>query len=183
MLCEGTGGVSVFGVQLALAAGAKVVLTSSSDDKLATVRSLVSAEKQSRLTTVNYKTEPNYDKDVFRVSDGEGASHVLEIGGAGTLEKAFACVKRGGMISNIGFVAGGPGVQLSDIPTMSFSKGVIYRGTMVGSREQFVALNRCLEAHDIRPAVDRVFAFDEAKEAYKYQWSASHVGKVVISCV
>jgi NADPH:quinone reductase-like Zn-dependent oxidoreductase len=174
---EGTGGVSVFAAQLAIAAGAKAVITSSSDDKIERVRSLFTKEQQERLFTVNYKKTPDWDKEVLRVSNGEGASHIIEVGGPGTLEKAHACIKRGGVIANIGFVAQG---ETPNIPVLNLTSSSIYRGFLVGSVDMFENLNACIEVNHIKPLVDKVFEFNDAPKAYAYQWSQAHVGKVVI---
>lgn len=177
VVAEGTGGVSVFAAQFAIAAGAKCVITSSSDDKLERVRALFSKEQQARLFTVNYKTTPDWDKEVLRVSNNEGASHIIEVGGAGTLEKAHACVARGGVLANIGFVAQG---ETPNVPVLNLMAGAIYRGMLVGPVEMFEDMNSCIEAFGIKPLVDKVFDFKDAQKAYAYQWSQAHVGKVVI---
>lgn len=177
VVCEGTGGVSVFAAQFAIAAGAKVVITSSSDDKLQKVRNAFSKEQQERLFTVNYKTTPDWDKEVQKVSSSEGASHVVEVGGAGTLEKAHACIKPGGVIANIGFIAAG---ETPNVPLLNLSSNSIYRGIMIGSVEQFEDMNQTIEVFKIKPLVDKVFAFKDAPKAYAHQWSQTHTGKVVI---
>lgn len=134
VVAEGTGGVSCFAAQFAVAAGARCVITSSSDDKLAKVRAAIPQHFQHLLTTVNYKTNPDWDKEVLRVSEDLGASHIIEVGGAGTIPKAFACVKPGGVVSNIGFVAQG---DLPNVPGLVLSTASIYRGVLIGSRELF----------------------------------------------
>lgn len=201
----GTGGVSVFCAQFAIAGGAKVVITSSSDEKLEKVgdyprgasyscamsltppftlpylclqvKSYFTKEQLERLTTVNYKTTPDWDEEVLKVSGPNGASHILEIGGAGTLEKSHACISRGGVIANIGFVAQG---ETPNVPLHNLMSGSIFRGILVGSVEQYVAMNKCIDAFKIKPVVDKVFDFKDAAAAYSYQWSQQHVGKVVI---
>lgn len=177
VVAEGTGGVSVFALQLATAAGAKVVITSSSDDKLKKALSLVPQSLHHLITTVNYKNNPDWDKVVLEVTKGKGADHVVEVGGAGTLEKAFNSIRRGGVISTIGFVAAG------DAPNVAYHAlltGAYFKGILVGSREQFEHMNQIFEDHKIKPLVDKVFPFEKAQEAYAYQWSQAHVGKVVI---
>lgn len=177
VVAQGTGGVSVFALQLATAAGAKVVITSSSDDKLKKAVALVPQNLQHLVTTVNYKTNPDWDKVVLDVTKGEGADHVVEVGGPGTLEKSFASIKRGGVISTIGFVAQG------EAPNVSFHTlltSAVFRGILVGSRGQFEHMNKIIEDHKIKPLVDKVFPFEKAEDAYAYQWSQAHVGKVVI---
>jgi NADPH:quinone reductase-like Zn-dependent oxidoreductase len=174
----GTGGVSVFCAQLGIASGAKVVISSSSDEKLEKVKALFTKEQAQRLYTVNYNTTPDWDKEVLKVSGGKGATHILEVGGAGTLEKSHACIKRGGVISNIGFIGGGK--EMPNVPLMNLMTSTIFRGILVGSVEQFGDMNECIDTHKIKPMVDRVFEFKDAPAAYTYQWSQKHVGKVVI---
>lgn len=176
-MCEGTGGVSVFGAQFAIAAGAKVVITSSSDEKLDRVRKLFSQEKQALLTTVNYKTNPDWDKEVLKVSGEEGAAHVLDVGGPGTLEKAFNTIRPGGVVSDIGFVGKG---EVPNLSALVLGTSSVYRGILVGSREMFEQMNAAIDVHKLKPLVDKVFDWKDAKKAYEYQWSGSHAGKVVI---
>lgn len=177
VVAEGTGGVSVFALQLAVAAGAKVIITSSSDDKLKKVLELVPKDARKFVTIVNYNMNPDWDQVVLDVTHGKGADHIVEVGGPGTLEKAFNSVKRGGVISNIGFVAKG---EAPNVAGLTLATGAHMKGILVGSREQFEHMNQIIVDHRIVPLVDRVFPFDQAKEAYEYQWSQAHVGKVVI---
>jgi len=177
LVAQGTGGVSVFGLQFGLAAGGHVVITSSSDEKLETVRKLVPQEHQKRLHTHNYKKDKDWEKKVLEVTKGKGAAHVLEVGGPGTLEKAFQSIRPGGVVSDIGFVAAG---EPPNVGLLALQQRAIYRGVLVGSRELFEDMNRAIEAHEIKPLVDKVFSFKEAREAYAYQWSGAHAGKVVV---
>lgn len=180
VVCQGTGGVSVAGAQIAIAAGATVVITSSSDDKLSRIKTLFSREQQARLLCVNYQTNPDWDREVLRISGGVGASHILDVGGPGTITKAFASVKLGGVVSNIGIVAQGSGEMMPDVSRLVLTTASIYRGMRVGSKEQFEALIEMIDAHGIKPLIDRVFPVEEAVEAYEYLSSGKHVGKVVI---
>ena len=161
----------------AIAAGAKAIITSSSDEKLNKVRNQFTKEQQQRLFTINYKKTPEWDQEVKKVSGEEGVSHIIEVGGAGTLEKAHEVIKRGGVIANIGFVAQG---ETPNIPLLNLGSGSIYRGILVGSVEQFEAMNKSIETFQIKPIVDQVFPFKDAPKAYAHQWSQAHVGKVVI---
>ncbi|KZO99189.1 NAD-P-binding protein [Calocera viscosa TUFC12733] len=172
VLIQGTGGVSIFGLQIAAASGAKVIVTSSSDAKLELAKKLGAHE------CINYKTHPDWEKEVLRLTQNEGVDYILEVGGAGTLAKSFACIKYSGIISSIGFVAepGDPG----NIAMLALSRGVIFRGILVGSREQFEATCKLFEVTGVHPVVDKVFSFEDAKEAYRYLESQKHVGKVVI---
>lgn len=174
---EGTGGVSVWGAQLAIASGARAVITSSSDAKLQRVRELFSPQEQARLTCVNYRKQPEWNKEVLHVSEGVGASHILDIGGAGTLERAFACIKPGGVISSVGMIDQG---SVPNVPALVLGSSAIYRGVFVGSRETFEEMNRSIKAHRIVPLLDKVFEFNNVPQAYEYQRSGAHAGKVVI---
>ncbi|KAK0479186.1 alcohol dehydrogenase superfamily protein [Armillaria novae-zelandiae] len=175
VLVLGTGGVSIFGLQLAVASGATVIATSSSDAKLAIAKKLGAAH------TINYNTTPDWDKEVLRLTEGRGVDHILEVGGPGTLEKSLAAVRYAGYIHIIGFVAQNP-AALGSIIGPCIGKAIILRGILIGSVAQFEAMNRLLRARpeETRPLVDKVFAFEEAIDAYAYLESQRHVGKVVI---
>ncbi|KAK0499222.1 hypothetical protein EDD18DRAFT_1155930 [Armillaria luteobubalina] len=175
VLVLGTGGVSIFGLQLAVASGATVIATSSSDAKLAIAKKLGAAH------TINYNTTPDWDKEVLSLTEGRGVDHILEVGGPGTLEKSLAAVRYAGYIHIIGFVAQNPAV-LGSVIGPCIGKAVILRGILIGSVAQFEAMNRLLRARpeETRPVVDKVFAFKEAIDAYAYLESQRHVGKVVI---
>jgi NADPH:quinone reductase-like Zn-dependent oxidoreductase len=142
------------------------------------VKALFTPKQLERLTTVNYKTTPDWEKEVLKVSGPDGASHIIEVGGAGTLEKSHACIKRGGVIANIGFIAQG---ETPNIPLLNLGSGSIFRAILVGSVEQFKAMNACIETFKMKPLVDKVFDFKSCREAYTYMWQQQHAGKVVIS--
>ncbi len=167
----GTGGVSTFALQFAVASGARVIATSSSDEKLARTKSMGAWE------TINYKTTPDWEERVRKITGG-GADHVVEVGGLGTLMKSLRAVRMGGTVSVIGALSGG-GVELSPVPILM--KSIRVQGIFVGSREMFEAMNRAIVAHRMRPVVDRVFGFEEARAAMRYMESGAHFGKVVIS--
>lgn len=171
VLVLGTGGVSIFALQFAHAAGARVIATSSSDDKLARARSLGAA------AIVNYRQHPEWQKEVLALTDGAGVDHVVEVGGSGTLPRSIEAARLGGQIHQIGVLTGGGG-QID--PSISMRKGLIMRGIYVGSRQMFDAMNRAIAVNQLRPVIDRVFAFDEAREAYRHMQSQSHLGKIVI---
>ncbi|CAO1632346.1 unnamed protein product [Sympodiomycopsis kandeliae] len=177
LLAEGTGGVSVLAVQIAIAAGANAIITSSSDEKLAKVKTSIPEHSRHLFHGINYKKVPNWGQEAYKLANGEGVDHVIEVGGPGTLEGAFAALKKGGHVSNIGFVAGG---EQPNMPLNVLAKRAIYRGIFVGSRELFRDLNAVYETHQLHPLIDKVFDFKDAVKAYEYQWSAAHVGKVVI---
>ena len=170
VLTLGTGGVSTFALQFATASGARVIATSSSDEKLARAKSMGAWEG------INYKTTPDWEERVRKLTGG-GADHVVEVGGSGTLMQSLRAVRMGGTVSVIGALSGG-GNEVSPVPILM--KSIRVQGIFVGSREMFEAMNRAIAAHRIRPVVDRVFGFEEAREAMRYMESGAHFGKVVI---
>lgn len=172
----GTGGVSVFTAQFAIAAGAKVIITSSSDEKLEKVKALFTKEQLTRLHTINYKTTPDWDQEVLKISP-EKVSHIVEVGGPGTLPKSFSVIKRGGVVADIGFVAQGENPPLAGLVLGS---NAIFRGVLVGPVSFFEDMNTCIDLFGIKPLVDKVFEWKQAPDAYAYQWKQEHVGKIVI---
>lgn len=173
VLALGTGGVSVFVLQLAVASGARVIVTSSNDDKLARARQLGAWQ------TINYRTHPAWEKEVWHMTDKRGVEHVMEVGGPGTLEKSLMSVTAGGQIALIGVLTGFGAAQCSLFPLVA--KNARLDGIYVGSRTHFEQLNAFLTTHQLRPIIDREFSFDEAPAAYEYLASGAHFGKVVIS--
>ncbi len=172
VLTLGTGGVSTFALQLAKAAGARIIATSSSDEKLQRAMEMGASDG------INYKTVPDWEKSVAELTGGVGVDLVVEVGGAGTLGKSLRAVRVGGHISLIGVLSGQSG-EVNPLPATM--KGVRIQGIYVGSREMFEAMNRALTVHHIRPVIDKVFPFAEAKEALNYMQSGAHFGKVVIA--
>jgi NADPH:quinone reductase-like Zn-dependent oxidoreductase len=171
VLTLGTGGVSVFAVQLAKAAGLRVIGTSSSDAKLARLKELGVTDG------LNYKTYPDWEKKVLELTSYLGVDRVIEVGGAGTLTKSIRAARIGGHISLIGVLTGQTG-EINPLPAVM--KSIRIQGIFVGSREMFEALNRAVTVHGIRPVIDRSFHFEEVREALHYQASQAHFGKVVI---
>ncbi|GLB41521.1 putative alcohol dehydrogenase [Lyophyllum shimeji] len=179
VLTLGTGGVSTFGLQLAVASGAVVIATSSHDEKL---------NHQGKLGAkhlINYKKTPDWEREVLRLTGGRGVDHVIEVGGAATLPRSVQAARMGGSIHLIGYVAKeeiDPAGILPSIFTPSIFRGTTLRGVYIGSVESFQAMNRLIAAcpDKTRPVVDKVFGFDQAKEAYKHLKSQAHIGKVVI---
>ena len=169
VLVLGTGGVSIFALQFAHAAGARVIATSSSDEKLARALSLGASDG------VNYKTDPEWQHAVRKLTDGRGVDHVVEVGGPGTIQRSVGATRNGGVVTLIGVLTRG-----TLDPLAVFGAGATIRPIYVGSRQMFEAMNRAIALHKIEPVIDRVFAFEEAREAYKYLKSAAHVGKVVV---
>lgn len=170
VLLLGTGGVSIFALQIALAQGARVIMTSSSDEKLARVREMGAHE------TINYRDTPDWEARVLDLTGGRGVDHVVEVGGAGTLEKSIAAVRVGGRIAYIGILTGG-----AIDPTAIMRKSVRLQGVYVGSRAMFEDMNRALALHALHPVIDRVFPFAEARDAFHHMKAAGHFGKIVVS--
>lgn len=170
VLTQGTGGVSLFAVQFARLCGARVIITSSSDDKLKRARELGAHEG------INYKSTPEWAEAARKLTAGRGVDHVVELGGAGTLGQSLRAVCLGGMISLIGVLAGGGQVN----PVAALMKNVRMQGIFVGSRAMFEAMNRAIALHGLRPVVDRVFPFAEAPAAFRHLESGSHFGKICI---
>lgn len=172
VLILGTGGVSLFGLQIAKMHGARVIITSGSDEKLARARSLGAD------ATINYRTTPDWDTEVMRLTGGTGADHVVEVGGHDTFEKSLRALAVNGTVSVIGGVSGfTSGVQLRDI----LAKNALIRGIFVGNHDMFAAMNRAFSRNLLKPAIDRVFPFDQATDAYRHLASGAHFGKVVIA--
>lgn len=171
VLVQGTGGVSLFALQFARLLGARVIATSSSDEKLERVRQLGASDG------INYKQTPDWGKRVRELTIDVGVDHVVEVGGAGTLTESLRAVRYGGQISLIGVLSGGSG----EVSTASIlMKNVRVQGIYVGSREMFEAMNRAIAHHLLQPVVDRVFPFQEVREALAYMESGAHFGKICI---
>lgn len=171
VLALGTGGVAIMALQLAKAAGARVIMTSSSNDKLETARALGAD------VTINYREQPEWAKAVLEATGGKGADHVIELGGPGTLPQSYQCVAYEGEIKLIGVITR-PDGDLSPYPLMF--KSASLRGIFVGRRHLFVELLRAMVQNKIEPVIDREFGFDDSVAAYEYLASAQHLGKVVI---
>ena len=173
VLVLGTGGVSIFALQIAHAYGAKVLVTSSSDSKL------IRAQRIGAAHTINYRSNPDWDKAVLEATDQLGVDHVIETGGPGTLEKSMNCVAAGGQIAQIGVLTGFGPPTCSLFPLVA--RNVRLDGIYVGPRDAFVSMNRFFEQKNIQPVIDRVFSFEDAPSAFEYLESGQHFGKVVIS--
>lgn len=177
VLVQGTGGVSISGLQIAKASGATVIVTSSSDKKLARARELGADH------TINYRTNPEWHEKVLEITGGEGADIIFEVGGAKTLRKSFKCIAFGGVINSIGYVTGkqdDPKDDLTNINVLALSRNVTLKGIINGPRDRFEEMIEFYSKHQIRPLVDRVFEFGQVKEALKYLYDGSHFGKVVV---
>lgn len=174
VLAMGTGGVSIFALQLAKAAGAHVVLTSSSDDKLARGRALGADH------TINYRTTPHWDVPAREVTGGRGVDHLLEVGGAGTLARSVAALRDGGHLSLVGLLTGAPADRTAAHDTAA-ARGIRVDSIYVGSSRHFRELLAFMTEHRLRPVLDRVFPFEDAPAAYRHLESGAHFGKVVVS--
>jgi NADPH:quinone reductase-like Zn-dependent oxidoreductase len=172
ILLQGTGGVSIFGLQFARALGVRAIITSSSDDKLK------HAEKLGAAFGINYKTMPDWEKAAMEFTEGAGVDHVIEVGGAATLARSFGAIRVGGKVSLIGGLSGGA-TELN--PGLIFSRRANVQGISVGSTQMFLAMARAIEVNAIKPVIDKVFAFGDARDAYRHMASGAHFGKIVIS--
>lgn len=172
VVVQGTGGVSIFALQFAKLHGAKVIATSSSDEKLARARSLGAD------ATINYKTTPEWGQAILDLTGGRGADHIIEVGGGGTLAQSLEAVRYGGSVSLIGVLTG-TADTVNPLPVLL--KSIDLRGIYVGSRAMFARMNRAIAANDVKPVIDRVFPFTEAREAFHHLENGRHFGKVVVT--
>lgn len=176
VLLQGTGGVAIAGLQIAVAAGLTTIVTSSSDAKLERVKALGATH------TINYRTHPDWQDAVLRLTNDEGADVIFENGGAQTLRKSFECVAFGGLISAIGYLSGKedePGDR-TNVNVLALKRTVTLKGILNGPKDRFEEMLGFYEEHWIRPVVDRVMGFQEAREALRYLYSGGHLGKVVV---
>lgn len=180
VLLQGTGGVSTFGLQIAHAAGATTIATSSSNEKL------LKAKQLGATHTINYRQNPDWAAEVKRITNGHGADHIIEVGGTLTLQASFDAIAMHGLIHCIGHITNpdplGAGKDLRgpDAAFLALDRLCIVRGVVVGSKEQLQDMLECFQAKSIRPVIDSVFDFERTRDAYEYLWSSTHTGKVVI---
>lgn len=195
ILVQGTGGVAISGLQIGKASGAKgrlstiicspacadfvftlVIVTSSADAKLDQAKQLGAAH------TINYRTNPDWEAEVMRYTKEHGADIILETGGAKTLRKSFDCIAFGGLIDCIGYVSGKVDTDEDrlNVNLLALRRTVTLKGIINGPKDRFEEMIQFYEKHQIHPVVNRVFAFDDSKEAFKFLESGSHFGKVVI---
>lgn len=171
VLIMGSGGVSVFALQFARLMGAHVIATSSSNAKLERLRELGAHE------VINYRDTPDWGRRVRELTCGRGVDHVVEIGGAGTLPQSIEACAIGGHIALIGVLTGREGT----IPTgLIMARHIRLQGLIVGSRRQQQDMVRALECSSLRPVLDRCFTFDQLADAFRYEKSAAHLGKISI---
>jgi NADPH:quinone reductase-like Zn-dependent oxidoreductase len=171
VVLQGTGGVSIFGLQFAHSAGLRTLITSSSDEKLAR------AEKLGADHLVNYKTTPEWSKPVRQATHGRGADFIMEVGGGGTMQESLRAVRIGGHIAIIGIVAGG-GEPLN--PAVLIGNSAKLQGLSVGSRDMFESMCRFMDLKKIFPVVDKVFPWTEARAAFSAMAAGEHFGKIVL---
>lgn len=171
VLLQGTGGVSIFALQFAKAAGAKVIITSSSDEKLAQALQLGADHG------INYRRTPEWQDEALRLTGGHGVDVVLEVGGPGTLERSLLSVRTGGRIAYIGVLTGLAGAAN---PMMLIPRLAAIHGIFVGSRQMFADMLQAIAEKHIRPVIDRQFGFDEVPAALAHMERGAHFGKIVI---
>ncbi|MBK1831742.1 NAD(P)-dependent alcohol dehydrogenase [Verrucomicrobiaceae bacterium R5-34] len=171
ILIQGTGGVSIFALQLAVAFGLKTIVLSSSDEKLARVKEMGATH------TINYRDTPDWDQGVWELTGKRGVDLVVEVGGAGTFERSMKSVKYHGVISLIGVLTG---TAAEVNPFMIVGKSLQVFGIYVGSKAMQHRFHAALEEHSLTPVVDSVFEFEDADSAYVHQKSGKHFGNVVV---
>eukprot|EP01112_Ceratiomyxa_fruticulosa_P008529 TRINITY_DN2210_c0_g2_i3.p1 TRINITY_DN2210_c0_g2~~TRINITY_DN2210_c0_g2_i3.p1 ORF type:complete len:348 (+),score=85.86 TRINITY_DN2210_c0_g2_i3:455-1498(+) len=174
VLILGTGGVSIFSLQFAKAAGARVIITSSSDEKLEIARKLGANE------VINYKKHPDWENKVLELTGGEGVDLVIENGGAGTIVKSVKSLRLGGAVALVGILDAANLDAEKTLTQNILFKAATVRGFFVGSRQTTEDTVKLIALHKIKPAVDKIFPFSELKAAFKYLKDQKHVGKVVI---
>ncbi len=172
VLVEGTGGVSLFALQLARLAGARVLVTSGSEEKLVRAKALGAS------AGINYRETSGWDEAVLSLTGGRGVDHVVEVAGGASLARAIRAVRMGGEVSVVGFLEG---TRTELELTQAIRRCVTLRAVSAGSRTSFEHLVRALEAHAVHPVVDRVFPFEEARAALDHLASGRHFGKVALA--
>ena len=172
VLVQGTGGVSTFALQFATALGAQVIVTSSSDIKLDEARAL------GAWAGINYRTHPEWHREVWRLTEKRGVDHVLDVGGEATLDSSIQSLAAGGHLAVIGVLTGAGPVKVNWFPLVT--KNARASGIYVGSRADFLEMNTFLNRTPIRPVIDRVLEFEEAPRAWELLAQGAHRGKIVI---
>ncbi len=172
VLVLGTGGVSLFALQIAKMHGARVIVTSSSEEKIARARALGADE------AINYRQHPDWEARVLELTGGRGVDHVVELGGSGTLEKSCAAARTGGNVWLIGVLTGFE-AKINPLPILF--KSLCVQGIYVGSRAMFEDMNAAFSANGLQPVIDRTFAFKDARAAFHCMQAAGHFGKLVVT--
>jgi NADPH:quinone reductase-like Zn-dependent oxidoreductase len=170
VLLQGTGGVSLFALLIARIHGARVILTSRSDEKLQRAKALGAEE------LINYRVTPEWDKPVRDSTGGRGVDHIVEVGGAGTMPLSLKAVRMGGSIYTIGVVAGADPINFVPV----FMRNLRLHGIYVGSRAMFESMNAAFSKYRVHPVIDRVFPFEELKQSLEYMRTGSHFGKICL---
>jgi NADPH:quinone reductase-like Zn-dependent oxidoreductase len=168
---QGSGGVSIFALQFARMFGARVIATSSSAAKAERLK------KMGAEAVIDYRATPDWDKETMKLTGGRGADITVEVGGAGTLPRSFLATRLGGRIVVIGLLSGMAEVD----PMPILRRNLRVQGLYVGNRQMFEAMNRAIEAADLKPVIDTVFPFAQARDAYRHLKSQNHFGKIVIA--
>lgn len=172
VLLLGTGGVSIFALQFAHAAGLRTIITSSSDEKLQRAKPLGASD------VINYKTNQKWEQEVLKLTGGEGVDHVIEVGGSDTIPRSLRALRTYGVMSVIGVLSG---VEPSISPTSLLMSSVRVQGIYVGSRAMYERMNRAIEFHRIKPVIDKTFPWTEYKDALRHMESQQHFGKIVLT--
>ncbi len=171
VLLQGTGGVSIFALQLASVLGSRIIITSSSDEKLERAKELGATD------FINYRTTEDWDKKVLELTEKRGVDTVVEVGGAGTMQRSVNAARIGGHVAVIGVLSGKGDFN----PTALLMKSVRLQGIFVGSKQMFEDMNRVFCQHTpLKPVIDKTFEFGAVREALKYMESGSHFGKIVV---
>ena len=173
VLVEGSGGVSVFALQLAKLFGTQVIATTSDDDKAKRLRELGAD------AVINYRTIPAWDVEVMKLTEGRGVDVVVDIGGADTIARSIASARMGGRVSLAGLLTGTPQAGLTKADAYA-GRNILLHPIRVGSREQFEQMNRAIAWHALKPVIDRVFGFEQLPDAVRHLQSQKHIGKIVI---
>jgi len=171
VLVQGTGGVSIFALQFAKLAGARVIATSSSDEKLERLKAMGADH------LINYKTDPQWGETASKLTNGYGVDHVIEVGGPATLAQSMIAARVGGHISVIGILSGVAG-ELNLLPILL--RQLKLRGIIVGNRKQQQEMVAAIDVTGMKPVIDKSFAFEEIVAAFQYQETNRHFGKICL---
>ncbi|RAK99893.1 zinc-dependent alcohol dehydrogenase family protein [Aspergillus ibericus CBS 121593] len=179
VLIQGTGGVSVFALKLARAAGLRVILTSSSDEKLHQMKMKYPSPP---ILTVNYSQIPEWDQEVLKLTDGVGVDIIVENGGTGSLVKSLRCTRRGGVVSQVGYLSKQNPADLRELIPTLIDRRINLRGINAGSKHDMEDFCAALSASEmpLHDLIDKVFPFEQAEEAVEYVWQGKQVGKIVL---
>ena len=199
VLILGTGGVSLFSAQIALMSGSSVIITSSSDDKLAKVvellQPMLNPSHGEAIRTINYNRDPNWEKTVLKMTNGRGVDHVVEVAGWATVGKCVLCTRKGGLVAVTGYLStygsvpneivqqGGsfiPAALTPDLSKMILYSAANVRGVFVGNRDQTTQMMRAVERSGLRPHISETFDFADLPKAYEALKGAKGIGKIVV---